>query len=244
VLVVEDEISYREALVVALSREGYHVQVASDGIEALKLFAKRPRDVVLLDVRSPGLSGSDVCQQMLFTARVPIIMISALDDEIDIVKGLELGATDYVTKPYRLRELVARVRSVLRRSASSRSPSGMRFDEEQEPRRQTLVAGPVYVDLSSRVVTAWEKPVHLSRREFDLLALLLSPPEQVRTRAELIDAFWSDSNLIDTRTLDTHIRRLRMKLERDPTNPRFLVTVRGVGFRFEVDESVQVRVPS
>ena len=165
-------------------------------------------------------------------APVPIIIVSALDTEADIVRGLELGAEDYIAKPYRLRELVARIRSVLRRVSPSEQPATIPSRTETT-RTDVLTVGPFQVNFARRVVTANGEPIHLSRREFDLLVLLLSPPGQVRSREDLIDRLWSDRDLSNTRTLDTHIRRLRIKLEPDPGRPQYLVTVRGVGFRFE-----------
>ena len=233
ILVVEDEESYREALQAGLRQEGFVVELAADGLDGLRQFAARPPDLVLLDVLLPGLSGTEVCRRMRDLAPVPVIMVTALDAEVDVVLGLELGAADYVTKPYRFRELVARIQAVLRRvqpPTVSRRPV---VDAGQPV--EIVVAGPVRVDFARREVRAGTGVVHLSRREFDLLSLLLSPPGQVRTRDELIDRLWSGRDLTDTRTLDTHIRRLRVKLERDPADPQFLVTVRGVGFRFDAD---------
>jgi two-component system, OmpR family, response regulator RegX3 len=238
ILVVEDEESYQEALLAGLTREGFDVELASDGADALERFADHPPDLVLLDLLLPRLSGIDVFRRMRAIAPVPVIIVSALSTETDIVLGLELGAEDYIAKPYRLRELVARIRSVLRRvSPPPHIPerdSGV--GQHQEP-MQAVTVGPFRIDFSRRVVTAHGAQVHLSRREFDLLALLLSPPGRVRTRDELIDRLWSGRDLADTRTLDTHIRRLRVKLEVDPTTPTYLLTVRGVGFRFEPDRS-------
>jgi two-component system response regulator RegX3 len=229
---VEDEESYQEALLVGLSREGYHVQLASDGVEALRRFAEHRPDLVVLDLLLPSMSGIEVCRRMQAIAPVPIIIVSALDTEMDIVRGLELGAEDYISKPYRLRELVARIRSVLRRV--SRPEHQAVVTSRTEPMRaDAITVGPFQVNFARRVVTADGEPIHLSRREFDLLVLLLSPPGQVRTREDLIDRLWSDRDLSNTRTLDTHIRRLRIKLEPDPSRPQYLVTVRGVGFRFE-----------
>ena len=234
ILVVEDEESYREALQAGLSKEGYDIDLASDGMDGLRRFAARPPDLVLLDVLLPGMSGTEVCRRMRDIAPVPVIMVTALDTEVDIVLGLELGAADYVTKPYKLRELVARIQAVLRRVAPPPIPTPAP-SAVTAPRADVVVAGPVRVDFARRVVSAAGRAVHLSRREFDLLALLLSPPGQVRTRDELIDRLWSGRDLADTRTLDTHIRRLRVKLEHDPAHPQYLVTVRGVGFRFDAD---------
>ncbi len=235
VLVVEDEESYREALQAGLSKEGYEVELSADGLDGLRRFAANPPDVVLLDVLLPGMSGTEVCRRMRDIAPVPVIMVSALDTEVDIVLGLELGAADYVTKPYHLRELIARIQAVLRRVAPPPFTTPRPAPPEVAPRSDVVVAGPVRVDFARRVVSVENEPVHLSRREFDLLALLLSPPGQVRTREELIDRLWSGRDLADTRTLDTHIRRLRVKLERDPARPHYLVTVRGVGFRFDAE---------
>jgi two-component system, OmpR family, response regulator RegX3 len=233
ILVVEDEESYREALQAGLGQEGFLVEVAADGLDGLRQFAAHPPDLVLLDVLLPGLSGTEVCRRMRALAPVPVIMVTALDAEVDIVLGLEMGAADYVTKPYRLRELVARIQSVLRRVQPPSLPIAKR--PAVGPPVEIVVAGPVRVDFARREVRTGAGPVHLSRREFDLLSLLLSPPGQVRTRDELIDRLWSGRDLTDSRTLDTHIRRLRVKLEQDPAAPQFLVTVRGVGFRFDAD---------
>jgi two-component system response regulator RegX3 len=235
ILVVEDEESYREALQAGLGKEGFAVELAADGLDGLRQFAHRPPDLVLLDVLLPGLSGTEVCRRMRALAPVPVIMVSALDAEVDIVLGLELGAADYVTKPYRLRELVARIQAVLRRVQPPPIPVPVRPAVEVVAPVEVVVAGPVRVDFARREVHTGTRAVHLSRREFDLLSLLLSPPGQVRTRDELIDRLWSGRDLTDTRTLDTHIRRLRVKLEHDPADPQFLVTVRGVGFRFDAD---------
>ena len=223
VLVVDDEESYRQALASGLAREGFAVEVASDGHEALRMFHKLHPDLVLVDVMLPDQSGIEVCQQMRSLAPVPIIMVTAKDSEVDIVLGLELGASDYVAKPFRLRELVARMRAVLRRGSASSAV----------PNEEVLVVGPVRLDSGRRRVTVRSEPVELSRKEFDLLALLMAHSGKVVTRERCIDRLWWDQDLADTRTLDTHMKRLRRKLEIDPANPRHLVTVRGVGFRFE-----------
>jgi two-component system response regulator RegX3 len=222
VLVVDDEESYRQALVSGLSREGFAVEVAADGHEALRLFHRVHPDLVLLDVMLPDQSGVELCQRMRALAPVPVIMVTARDSEVDIVLGLELGASDYVTKPFRLRELVARMRAVLRRGAASPAP-----------RDEAVAVGPVVLDTGRREVSVAGQPVDLSRKEFDLLALLMAHAGQVVTREWCIDRLWWDQDLSDTRTLDTHVKRLRRKVEPDPANPRYLVTVRGVGFRFE-----------
>jgi two-component system, OmpR family, response regulator RegX3 len=222
VLVVDDEESYRQALASGLAREGFAVEIAGDGHEALRLFHRVHPDIVLLDVMLPDQSGTELCQQMRALKPVPIIMVTARDSEVDVVLGLELGASDYVAKPFRLRELVARMRAVLRRGAA--------VPEQHE---EVLLVGPVRLDAGRREVTVHDSPVELSRKEFDLLALLMSHSGQVVTREWCIDRLWWDQELTDTRTLDTHIKRLRRKVEPDPANPRHLVTVRGVGFRFE-----------
>jgi two-component system response regulator RegX3 len=223
VLVVDDEESYRQALASGLSREGFAVELAADGHEALRLFHRIHPDLVLVDVMLPDQSGVELCQQMRALAPVPIIMVTAKDSEVDVVLGLELGASDYVPKPFRLRELVARMRAVLRRGSPSSSV----------PTEEVLHAGPVRLDTGRRLVTVNSETVDLSRKEFDLLALLMSHAGQVVTRERCIDRLWWDQDLADTRTLDTHMKRLRRKIEPDPANPRHLVTVRGVGFRFE-----------
>ena len=235
ILVVEDEESYREALQAGLSKEGFEIELSADGLDGLRRFAANPPDLVLLDVLLPGMSGTEVCRRMREIAPVPVIMVTALDSEVDIVLGLELGAADYVTKPYRLRELVARIQAVLRRVSPPPFAAVSAVASDGAPRTDAVVAGPVRVDVARRVVSVRGEPVHLSRREFDLLALLLSPSGQVRTRDELIDRLWSGRDLADTRTLDTHIRRLRVKIERNPAQPQYLVTVRGVGFRFDAE---------
>ena len=222
VLVVDDEESYRQALASGLTREGFTVESAGDGHEALRLFHRVHPDLVLLDVMLPDQSGIELCQQMRSLKPIPIIMVTARDSEVDIVLGLELGASDYVAKPFRLRELVARMRAVLRR--------GVAVAEQYD---EVLTVGPARLDTGRREVTVNDAPVELSRKEFDLLALLMSHGGQVVTRDLCIDRLWWDQELTDTRTLDTHIKRLRRKIEPDPANPRHLVTVRGVGFRFE-----------
>jgi two-component system response regulator RegX3 len=240
ILVVEDEGSYQDALLVGLTREGYEVEVAADGAAALQAFIDNPPDLVLLDLLLPGMSGLEVCRRMRATAPTPIIIVSALNTETDVVLAFELGAEDYISKPYRLRELVARIRSVLRRMALSTQKAPAHPGPGSSP-PDAIAAGPFQVNFARRVVTSEGDPIHLSRREFDLLALLLSPPGRVRTRDELIDKLWSGRDLADTRTLDTHIRRLRLKLEEDPAHPQFLLTVRGVGFRFELGVHEQSR---
>jgi two-component system response regulator RegX3 len=243
VLVVEDEESYRRALSSGLGREGFIVEVAADGVEALRLFSDHPPDIVLLDMLLPGMHGIEVCRRMRRLAPVPIVVVSAVDSELDVVLGLELGAAGYVTKPFRLRELVARMQAILRRVSPPDVPPleiaapepELVPDLSDDEERPEVAFGSVVVDFVRREVTVGGVHTHLSRREFDLLAVLLSPVRRVRTREELIDLLWPDRLLSDTRTLDTHIHRLRAKLEPDPADPRFIVTVRGVGFRIEPD---------
>ena len=243
VLVVEDEESYRQALSSGLKGEGFEVELAPDGAVALRLFADRPPDIVLLDMLLPGMHGMEVCRRMRAMAQVPIVMVSAVDTELDVVLGLELGAAGYVTKPFRLRELVARMQAILRRVSPPSIPvMDITFPElgpvgAVDPGEQRPEAGfgPVMVDFVRREVTVAGVKTHLSRREFDLLAVLLAPAGRVRTRDELIDLLWPDRYLSDSRTLDTHVHRLRAKLEPDPAEPRYIVTVRGVGFRIDPD---------
>jgi two-component system response regulator RegX3 len=242
VLVVEDDESYREAMSSGLRREGYEVEVAGDGRQGLQRFTEEPPDIVLLDVLLPGMHGTEVCRRMRLLAPVPIVMVSAIDTELDVVLGLELGAAGYVTKPFHLRELVARMQAILRRVSPigpvPAPPAGLTAFPEPPltvPPHRDVRFGVAEVDFTRREVSVGGERVHLSRREFDLLGALLSPARQVRTREELIDLLWPDRYLSDSRTLDTHIHRLRTKLEPDPTNPRYIVTVRGVGFRIDPD---------
>ena len=220
VLVVEDEVGYQEALHVGLSVEGFSVMGAATIREARDLMGRWRPNLVLLDVMLPDGSGVDYCREIRETARTPVIMVSARTSEVDVVLGLEIGAADYVTKPYRLRELVARMRAVLRRPLAPGT-------------EDRVVAGPLVVDLARRVVTRSGEAVELSRKEFDLLALLASHLGLVVTREQCLDALWWGLDLTDTRTLDTHVKRLRAKLEDDPPHPRHLITVRGVGFRLD-----------
>lgn len=222
VLVVDDEESYRQALASGLAQEGFATELAATAREGLRLFERVHPDLVLLDLMLPDQPGIEVCRRMRSLAPVPIIMVTARDAEVDVVVGLELGAADYVAKPFRLRELVARMRAVLRRGPAAAGPPV-----------EVLVAGPVRLDAARREVTVRGQPVELSRKQFDLLALLLSHAGQVVTRELCIDRLWWDQELSDTRTLDTHVKRLRHKIETDPARPRHLLTVRGVGFRFE-----------
>ena len=251
VLVVEDEESYRQALLSGLHQEGFEVELARDGVEGLHRFGDHPPDIVLLDLLLPGLPGIEVCRRMAAQARVPIVIISAIGSELDVVLGLELGAAGYVTKPFRLRELVARMQAILRRVSPPEVPvpgpptGDIEFGDPllvEQPARATV--GRATVDLIRRDVCVEGRSIHLSRREFDLLAVLLSPARRMRTREELIDLIWPDRFLADSRTLDTHIHRLRTKLEPDPAVPRHIVTVRGVGFRLDPDGTVPRPVSS
>jgi two-component system response regulator RegX3 len=224
VLVVDDEASYRDALSVALTAEGFLVDTAADGVEALEKFERSRPAVILLDVMLPRVSGIDVCRQIRATSRVPIIMVTAKGSEIDAVVGLEVGADDYVAKPFRLRELVARVRAALRR--------GSQPDAVLE-REDFVEVGDVLVDVSRHEVTVRGELVGLPLKEFELLELLMLNAGRVLTRDVLIDRIWGPNYFGDTKTLDVHIKRLRAKVEKDPSNPTCIVTVRGVGYRYE-----------
>jgi two-component system response regulator RegX3 len=223
VLVVEDEDSFSDALSYMLSREGYEVEIARTGIEALSSFDRFGADIVLLDLMLPGLSGTEVCRELRTRTNVPIIMVTARDTEVDKVVGLELGADDYVTKPFSSRELMARVRAVLRRGG-----------EPEDPMTGIVEAGPVRMDVERHVVTVDGNAVALPLKEFDLLELLLRNAGRVLTRGQLIDRVWGSDYVGDTKTLDVHVKRLRSKIEPDPGNPKRLVTVRGLGYKFEM----------
>ncbi len=226
VLVVEDEESFVEALSLGLSREGFAVRVARDGAEALELFdAERP-DVVLLDLMLPRVSGIDVCRHIRARSTIPIIMVTAKDSEVDAVVGLEVGADDYVTKPYRLRELVARVRAVLRRATS-----GPEVEEDESS--EVLEVGDVTLDPERHRVTVRNGEVALPLREFELLELLLANAGRVLTRDTLIDRIWGPNYVGDTKTLDVHVKRLRAKIEDNPSRPSRITTIRGLGYRYE-----------
>ena len=240
VLVIEDEDSYRQALSSGLAVEGFDVILATDGYEGLRLFDQQIPDIVLLDMLLPGMHGIDVCRRIRAVSSVPILMVSAVDSELDVVLGLELGASGYVTKPFRLRELVARMHAILRRAHPLQPiESTVPFSVDPHPAIDLsapvsgVAFGSVHIDHVRREVTVAGTAIHLSRKEFDLLTSLLTPVQRVRSRDELIDLLWPDTQLTDTRTLDTHIHRLRAKLEPDPTRPRYIVTVRGVGFRID-----------
>jgi two-component system response regulator RegX3 len=223
VLIVEDEESFSDPLSYVLRREGFEVAVAGTGAQALTEFDRTGADIVLLDVMLPEMSGTEVCRRLRIRSSVPIIMVSARDSEIDKVVGLEIGADDYITKPYSPRELVARIRAVLRR------PTG----EKTETRPTVISAGPVRVDIERHVVTVAGQPVSLPLKEFELLEMLTSSPGRLLTRAQLIDRVWGADYVGDTKTLDVHVKRLRSKIEPDPATPRHIITVRGVGYKFE-----------
>lgn len=222
VLVVEDEESFSEALAFMLRREGYEVEVAADGNTAVEAFDQRGADLVLLDLMLPGIPGTEVCRVIRAKSVVPIIMLTAKDGEIDKVVGLELGADDYVTKPFSSRELLARVRAVLRRNG-----------EPDQLVPLTVEAGPVRIDADRHVVTVRGRVASMPLKEFDLLEYLVRNAGRVLTRAQLIDRVWGADYVGDTKTLDVHVKRLRAKIEEDPALPRHLLTVRGLGYKFE-----------
>ena len=222
ILLVEDEIALSDPLSFLLEREGYEVEVAADGTSAVTAFDQRGADLVLLDLMLPGLPGTEVCRELRARSTVPIIMLTAKDSEIDIVVGLELGADDYVTKPYSTRELLARIRAVLRRRLEVED-----FDEA------ILEGGRVRMDVDRHTVEVDGEPTAMPLKEFELLELLMRNPGRVLTRGQLIDRVWGSDYFGDTKTLDVHIKRIRSKIESQPSDPVQLVTVRGLGYRFE-----------
>lgn len=222
VLVVEDESSYSEALSYVLRKEGFEVAIAETGPDALTEFDRGGADIVLLDLMLPGLSGTEVCRQLRQVSSVPIIMVSAKDTEVDKVVGLELGADDYVTKPYSPRELVARIRAVLRRGTG-----------EAEDDFGSLEAGNVRMDVDRHLVTVDGDEVRLPLKEFELLEFFLRNTGRVLTRGQLIDRVWGADYVGDTKTLDVHVKRIRSKIEPDPANPSTLITVRGLGYKYD-----------
>jgi len=222
ILVVEDEPSYSEPLTYLLRKEGYQVQVAETGTEGLAAFDRTGADLVLLDVMLPGMSGIDVCRNLRAKSNVPVIMLTAKDSEIDKVVGLELGADDYVTKPYSSRELLARIKAVLRRGA-----------EPEELLPSTVSAGPVSIDVERHVVSIRGDRISLPLKEFELLEFLVRNNGRVLTRGQLIDRIWGSDYVGDTKTLDVHIKRLRKKVEFTPKEPVHILTVRGLGYKFE-----------
>jgi two-component system, OmpR family, response regulator RegX3 len=221
VLVVEDEESYSDALAYMLRKEGYEVSVAGNGHDALAEFDRAGADIVLLDLMLPGIPGTEVCRQLRQVSTVPVIVVSAKDAEVDKVVGLELGADDYITKPYSPRELVARIRAVLRRG------------QEVDVAPATLESGRVRMDVERHVVTVDGDEVRLPLKEFELLEMFLRNTGRVLTRGQLIDRIWGADYVGDTKTLDVHVKRLRAKVEPDPANPKLLVTVRGLGYKYE-----------
>lgn len=222
VLVVEDEPNLREPLVYLLEKEGYEVLEAENGNTAIESFRKNSPELILLDLMLPGISGNEVCRIIRQESQVPIIMITAKDTEIDKVVGLEIGADDYVTKPYSTRELLARMKAVLRRGAELPvSESGL------------LKAGPVVMDLDRHTVSVNGEPIQMPLKEFELLELLIENVNRVLTRGQIIDRVWGSNYFGDTKTLDVHVKRVRSKIEEDPSRPRHLITVRGLGYKFE-----------
>ena len=222
VLVVEDEESFSDALSYMLRKEGFEVAVAATGADALTEYSRAGADIVLLDLMLPEKSGTEVCRELRATSNVPIIMVTARDSEVDKVVGLEIGADDYVTKPYSPRELVARIRAVLRRNS-----------EPTDPMVTVLESGPVRMDIDRHVVSVNGDEVALPLKEFELLEMFLRNSGRVLTRGQLIDRVWGADYVGDTKTLDVHVKRLRSKIESEPGRPRFIVTVRGLGYKFE-----------
>ena len=222
VLIVEDEESFSEALSFMLKREGYEVEVAGDGHKALELFDRNGADLLLLDLMLPGISGTEVCKHIRQKSAVPIIMLTAKDGEVDKVVGLELGADDYITKPFSSRELLARVRAVLRRHG-----------DVDDLLPSVIEEGPIRIDVDRHIVTVRGTQVSMPLKEFDLLEFLVRNAGRVLTRTQLIDRIWGADYVGDTKTLDVHVKRLRSKVEVDPAHPTHLLTVRGLGYKFE-----------
>lgn len=222
VLVVEDEESFSEAVSFMLRKEGYEVLLAADGNTAIELFDRQGADIVLLDLMLPGMPGTEVCRILRTKSSVPIIMVSAKDSEVDKVVGLEIGADDYVTKPFSSRELVARMRAVMRRGG-----------ETEDVVDGALEAGPVRMDIDRHIVTVHGQDVSLPLKEFELLEILLRNAGRVLTRGQLIDRVWGSTYVGDGKTLDVHVKRLRAKIEKDPANPTLLLTVRGLGYKLQ-----------
>ncbi len=220
ILVVEDEDSFSDALAFLLTKEGFEVEVADNGLKAIEIFDRGGADLILLDLMLPGLSGTEVCRQIRAKSSVPIIMLTAKESEVDKVVGLELGADDYVTKPYSSRELIARIRAVMRRKS------------EIVETTESLTGGPVRMDVERHVVSVNNIPISLPLKEFELLEFLMRNSGRVLTRTQLIDRVWGSDYVGDTKTLDVHIKRLRSKVEKDPANPEHILTVRGLGYKF------------
>ena len=225
VLIVEDEPSLAEPLAFLLRKEGFEVAVSEDGPSALESFERSGADIVLLDLMLPGMSGTEVCKQLRLKSSVPVIMVTARDSEIDKVVGLEIGADDYVTKPYSARELIARIRAVLRRGAEP--------VDDDEAAEMVLSCGPVEMDVERHVVLVSREPVTMPLKEFELLEYLLRNAGRVLTRQQLIERVWGADYVGDTKTLDVHVKRLRAKVEEDPGKPKHLITVRGLGYKLE-----------
>ncbi len=223
ILVVEDEESFSEAISFLLKKEGFEVDIAKNGPDAISQFEAHGADLILLDLMLPGLSGTEVCRQIRTKSQVPIIMLTAKDTEIDKVVGLELGADDYVTKPYSSRELIARIRAVMRRGSDSSSDLDL----------GVLTVGPIRLDIDRHVISVNNFPINLPLKEFELLEFLMRNSGRVLTRMQLIDRVWGSDYVGDTKTLDVHIKRLRAKIEKDPANPVFIQTVRGLGYKME-----------
>jgi two-component system, OmpR family, response regulator RegX3 len=224
ILIVEDEESFSDPLSYLLGKEGFEVEVVDNGLDAITEFDRNGADLVLLDLQLPGLSGTEVCRQLRQRSSVPVIMLTAKDSEIDKVVGLELGADDYVTKPYSARELIARIRAVLRRGTDA---------DDSTIADGVLEAGPVRMDVERHVVSVNGEAITLPLKEFDLLEYLMRNSGRVLTRGQLIDRVWGADYVGDTKTLDVHVKRLRSKIEADPANPVHLVTVRGLGYKLE-----------
>jgi two-component system response regulator RegX3 len=226
ILIVEDEQSFSEPLSFLLGKEGYETDVAPDGNKALEIFGKKGADLILLDLMLPGMAGTEVCKQIRTTSTVPIIMLTAKDDEVDTVVGLELGADDYVTKPYSARELLARIRAVLRRQ------SDFALEEGQGA---VVQVGQIRLDTDRHLVTYKNENILLPLKEFELLEFLMRNAGRVLTRIQIIDRIWGNDYVGDTKTLDVHIKRLRSKFEKDPANPELIQTVRGLGYKMELN---------
>ena len=232
VLIVEDEESLADPLAFLLRKEGFEATVVNDGTAALGTFDRVSPDIVLLDLMLPGMSGTEICKSLRTRSSVPVIMVTARDSEIDKVVGLELGADDYVTKPYSARELIARIRAVLRRGHDS--GAGAEAEAEEEVAEQILEGGRVKMDVERHTVNVADEPVSMPLKEFDLLEYLLRNAGRVLTRGQLIDRIWGADYVGDTKTLDVHVKRLRSKIEEQPSRPKHLVTVRGLGYKFEL----------
>ena len=223
VLLVEDEPDLADPLAYLLGREGFEVEIADDGEKALRMFTEQGADVILLDLMLPGIPGTEVCRQIRLTSQTPILMLTAKDSEVDIVVGLELGADDYITKPYSSRELLARMRAVLRRSAVA----------EEEFEENVLEGGRVTLDVDRHTIAVAGEQINMPLKEFELLEYLMRNSGRVLTRGQLIDLIWGSDYYGDTKTLDVHIKRIRSRIEETPSKPTMLVTVRGLGSRFE-----------